>query len=256
MPDTILALQNCYCLTSVNAAVPQPNGPGGADSPTEKTSPGGGFSGGSSGENNDDRENLKSLLESDASLLTGEYLPDHQLATYQSQEALSGIDLQFSSLQADPLPVVSAFLTTGASSDSPNITSITAALTVNSVSQGSAITYDDISLTNGETYLVQVQAVNVSGYATGIYSTSLTIAKTFSDIGPVNHSYPGSLMIVNDSASPYGSGWSIGGLQQITVGVGGISLMITDGSDPPRGVHFDRRRSLHRRPRRYLNARL
>ena len=40
---------------------------------------------------------------SDAGLVTGEYFLDHQLVTYQSQGQDIGIDLQYSSAQADPL---------------------------------------------------------------------------------------------------------------------------------------------------------
>ena len=36
--------------------------------------------------------------------MTGEFFQSHQLAIYQSQGVLNGIDLQYSSLQADPYP--------------------------------------------------------------------------------------------------------------------------------------------------------
>ena len=50
--------------------------------------------------------------------ITGEFLQNHQLATYQSQGEDRGIDLQYSSLEADPYPIVTAFLTTVAGSNS------------------------------------------------------------------------------------------------------------------------------------------
>ena len=49
---------------------------------------------------------MANTMDSNASLITGEYLQDHQLATYSSQGQSEGIDLQYSSLQANPLPIV------------------------------------------------------------------------------------------------------------------------------------------------------
>ena len=54
--------------------------------------------------------------------------------------------------------------------------------------------------------------------------------------GTSGDSFTGSAMIVNASASLYGGGWSIGGLQQITTGIPGQTLMITNGSGT-RGIH-------------------
>jgi YD repeat-containing protein len=174
----------------------------------------------------------KTVMDSDATLIAGDFLQSHQLATYQSLGELNGIDLQYSSLDADPNPIVTAFLTTQSGSNSSSLTSITASLTVNGTSQGSAVTYNDISLTDGQTYIVQIQAVNVSTYTTGMYSDTLSITKNFSAGSPKNESYNGTLMVVNDASSPYGAGWSIAGLQQI-FGTAGSTLMITDGSNEP-----------------------
>ena len=242
--DTEGLFKNCNCAPTVNQTVPPVNdgsakgsgpGSGGPGGGTGSSTGGGGSStgGGGSSSGAGGSASLKAgPMDSDASMITGEYLQDHPTGYYQIQGVLTGIDFQYSSLDADPYPVVTAFLTTGAGSNSSSITSITAALTVNGVSQGT-VTYDDVSLTNGATYIVQVQAVNVSTYATGLYSDSLTITKYFSGGGTSNETYAGTLMVVNDSSSPYGAGWSIGGLQQITVGTAGSTLMITDGNDPP-----------------------
>ena len=105
-------------------------------------------------------------------------------------------------------------------------------MTVGGVSQGTAVTYDDVSLTDGETYVVQLQAVTVSTDSTGIYTVSMTITKYFSGGTNSTHSFTTSLNVVNESSSPYGAGWTIGGLQQIT-GTAGSTLLITDGSAQP-----------------------
>lgn len=188
-------------------------------------------------------------MDSDASMITGEYLQDHPTGYYQIQGVLTGIDFQYSSLDADPYPVVTAFLTTGAGSNSSSITSITAALTVNGVSQGT-VTYDDVSLTNGATYIVQVQAVNVSTYATGLYSDSLTITKYFSGGGTSNETYAGTLMVVNDSSSPYG------GLVDRRLAADHRRYRRLDPHDhrrqrPAGGIHLDQRSELYRIRSRY-----
>ena len=184
-------------------------------------------------------------MESDAALITGEYLQDHQLATYQSLGQNIGIDLQYSALQANPLPVVTAALTPHSEADSANVTSITVALTVDGVSQGDPGTYDDVSISDTIPYLVQFQATDVSSLASGIYADTLTVTKHFDDgTSPVVQNYNNSFMLVNLSSSHYGSGWSIPGLQQIDSGTPGSTLMIADGTNAPEefaltdGVHY------------------
>src|SRR4051812_17846525 len=49
---------------------------------------------------------------SDVGLVTGEYFQDHPLVTYQSQGQDRGLVLQYSSLQADPRPIIQSALTT------------------------------------------------------------------------------------------------------------------------------------------------
>ena len=143
---------------------------------------------------------LSGPMDSNASVVTGAYLQDHPLVAYQSQGVLNTLDFQYSSLQADPLPVDTAALTTVSGSNSALITSITAALTVNGNSQGSAVTYNHINLSDGESYLVQVQAAQAGGYATGVYPDTLTITKFFSGGTQKVETYNDWLMQVNLSA--------------------------------------------------------
>ena len=53
-------------------------------------------------------------------------------------------------------------------------------MTVNGVSQGSAVTYNSVSLTDGATYIVQLQAANVSTLRDRHLPGGLTITKYFS----------------------------------------------------------------------------
>ena len=62
-------------------------------------------------------------MDSDASLITGEFLQDHPTGYYQIQGVLTGIDFQYSSLDADPYPIVSGYFT-AAPSGALSVTSI------------------------------------------------------------------------------------------------------------------------------------
>ena len=245
--DTINWFSLCpFCPTTGNNSSPPPNGPTFKGNPRTGTASSGSSSTTSSG--SQPGYTLKGSpgpMESDAALITGEYLQDHQLATYQSLGQYIGIDLQYSALQADPLPVVTAALTPHSEADSANVTSITVALTVDGVSQGDPGTYDDVSISDTIPYLVQFQATDVSSLASGIYADTLTVTKHFDDgTSPVVQNYNNSFMLVNLSSSHYGSGWSIPGLQQIDSGTPGSTLMIADGTNAPEefaltdGVHY------------------
>ena len=122
---------------------------------------------------------LKGVMDSDAGLVTGEYFLDHQLVTYQSQGQNIGIDLQYSSAQADPTPVVQYQFTTPPAGDSSSITSINAQVSLAGVVQGAATTYNTPDgLTDGETYNIPLQ-VDASELATGVYTYTMTVTENF-----------------------------------------------------------------------------
>ncbi len=102
-------------------------------------------------------------------------------------------------------------------------------MTVNGSSQGRPI---GINVTSDGTYLLQLQAVGAASLTTGIYPVVIAIVKNLTAGGTSDDVCDGSLMVNNGSSSHDGSGWS-GGLQQITVGTLGSTLMITDGTDAP-----------------------
>ena len=157
-------------------------------------------------------------MNSDASMLTGEYFQNYQAPMFLSNGSLSGIELQYSSLQAYSTPVFTADVGDTAGSDPSDVTTITADIYVNGNSQGGSVTYDDIPSGSGFYYLVQLQAVNASSYATGLYPLVLSITKYMANSSVLNESWDDSMMVVNNSSSPYGAGWTIAGLQQITIG--------------------------------------
>ncbi len=169
-------------------------------------------------------------MDSNADLLTGEYLQDYQAATYESDGESWSIDLQYSSLQAHPEPTVTGAWQVNTDVGSGTFGSTKMSLSVGGSSQGSPIT---MNIPSNGTYLIQLQAVGAASMTTGMYSLGLSSAKNLNSGGTSTDSYNSSLMVVNNDASPVGSGWSIGGFQQITVGSAGSTLMISDGTDAP-----------------------
>ena len=178
---------------------------------------------------------VSTTFNSDANLATGEYLQDHPLVAYQSQGQARGLDLQYSSLQADPLPVVQYDPTTQAASDSSAINSVTAGVSVGGVSQGAAVTYNlshssgGSSLADGQTYRVPLQ-LNATQLASGVYPYYMSVTQNYSGGATASSTLQGDVDVANAAASPLGAGWSIGGLQQLSQVVAGGPVLITSGS--------------------------
>ena len=91
--------------------------------------------------------------------------------TYQSQGQEIGIDLQYSSAQADPTPVVQYQFTTPPAGDSAvDHLDHCPGQPRRAWSRAPATTYNTPGgLTDGETYNIPLQ-VNASALATGVYS--------------------------------------------------------------------------------------
>jgi len=160
-------------------------------------------------------------MDSDAGLVTGEYFLDHQLVTYQSQGQENGIDLQYSSAQADPTPVVQYQFTTPPAGDAAAITSVTAQVTLAGVVQGAATTYNaPDGLQDGTTYNIPLQ-VNASSLPTGVYPYTINAEEIWGELG-ISSTDQGYVNVVNEASDPLGAGWSVGGLQH-------LSQLTTDG---------------------------
>ena len=158
-------------------------------------------------------------------------MQDHQLATYQSLGQLSGIDLQYSSLQAYPEPIVTG--TWGVNSNTG--TGRVHLLHDRGDRQRPLAGQPDHD--HRRTGQRRLHRQRPGGdrdlVADGIEPVTLTMTKNLTGGGTSTDNFSASLMLVNASSSPYGAGWSIGGLQQITVGTAGSTLMIADGTNAP-----------------------
>jgi len=181
----------------------------------------------------------QTAMNSDAGLVTGEYFQDHQLATYQSQGQNIGIDLQYTTSQAYPNPVVHYQFTTPAAGNSASITMVTAQVTLAGVGQGSAVTYNTpTGLIDGTTYNIPLQ-VNGSALPAGVYPYTMTVSEYFSALyvggiewipaTVVTSTAQGSVDVVNSASDLLGAGWSIGGFDAAAQVSSGGPVLLTQG---------------------------
>ncbi|WZP01264.1 discoidin domain-containing protein (plasmid) [Isosphaeraceae bacterium EP7] len=198
--------------------------PAGGSAPPGSTGPVGSFGGSGPG------PMPGPMLASDINLVTGEFYQDHRLATYQSLGQSRGIDLQYSSLQGNRKPVIQYRYTQPMGGGS--LEKITFSLNVGGAT--SSVEFDG-PLVGGQTYYIPMQ-FSAASMATGLYD--YTIAAT-QDYGPTSGTgfavaslttqASGKVDVVDRSAEPVGSGWSVGGLQRVHEPVAGGPALITDG---------------------------
>jgi RHS repeat-associated protein len=193
---------------------------------------------------------VSQLISSNVEPHSGAVMEEHDLPTYQSLGAARGVNLVYDSLRADPRPIVHATY----NSVDPSFYSVPSALRLVSklnVDRGT-YTYQQpgnaggaLNLTGGENFwaipttkgpVTGGLQVDMTAQPTGVYDYTLTS-------GILGYSAPGggyigsstmengNLVVVNDIASPFGSGWSIAGLQQVIPNPDGTLLLIDgDGS--------------------------
>ena len=166
---------------------------------------------------------------SDIGLVTGEYFQNYETIPYQSQGQEQNIDLQYSSGQADPNPVVQyEFTTPAVGGGATSVSSITAQVTLAGVVQGDPTTYlTPDGLANSTTYNIPLQ-VDGSELPTGSYPYTMTVTEHFGseDTASITTHDSGYVNIVNNSSDAMGAGWSVGGLQAVSqVGDDGPGLV-------------------------------
>ncbi len=175
-------------------------------------------------------------MASDADMNTGAYYQDHQLVAYQSQGQAQGVDLEYSSQQADPYMVVQFEPSTQIESNSANIVSITAQATLAGVVQGAAVTYNTPGgLSDSLVYRVPLR-VDATQLATGSYTYSITVTQNYGDLTSASAIFQGYVDVVNRSAdtagpAPYGAGWGVAGLQQVSLPDPNGPALVTTGTE-------------------------
>ena len=170
-------------------------------------------------------------MRSDAGLATGEFFEDHSLAPYQSQGLARGLVLEYSSLQADPRPLIHLDSSLQYISQTPHTIKATAEL--GGVGQGAAVSYTTAGtgLFFGGHYRVPVQ-VDATALDNGLYPYEIDITHVYG-VEPwveKTSTVAGLLGVVNTSDGPYGAGWSVGGLQHIHAASASSSALVTQGA--------------------------
>ncbi|MFO0957376.1 MAG: RHS repeat-associated core domain-containing protein [Isosphaeraceae bacterium] len=170
-----------------------------------------------------------SPVDSDIGLATGAFYQDHWLVPYSSMDDLQALQLRYNSLQADPRPIVTFALTTGAGSTWSAATQVTAQLSIDGVSQGSAATYSVSSLAAGDTFLIGLQG-DATSLATGVHNATITIVVSGGGFSS-SHGYTMPVAVINAAAGAYGAGWNFRGLQSIATSGVSTSVLLVDGSN-------------------------
>ncbi len=229
--DGGLMASSCIIAAPEVPADGPPVGGCGCDPPSANGSaPGGGLPGGGPPVNVITKASPSAapLLASDADLVNGAYLQDYATAAYASQGQARGLDLQYSSLQADPRPVVQFEPGTQIASNSLALTSIDARAALGG-SLDPAVTHPTPGgLQDEQAYRVPLQ-VDATALGTGPYPYSMTVTHAYGGT-TTSRTFKGSVNVVNAAASPLGAGWSIGGLQHVYAPSPTGPALVTAGS--------------------------
>ena len=175
------------------------------------------------------------------------------LPTYNPN--IPGLALTYDSLTADPRPIIVVPNILSGSVAVP--TAVNATLTFNSVA-GTTWYYNTSQFTPGDIQQIALQA-NATSLSTGRYAYSAQVVDEYSSY--TTATYSGTATVLNLSSSPFGDGWTLQGLEQITSATGGVILSQGGGSTSlwfsgspgvggelyqPRGGFLDADQDLHR----------
>jgi RHS repeat-associated protein len=166
---------------------------------------------------------------SDANLEEGSLYISHSLPSYRSLGQSRSLSLTYSSVTADPRPIVSLDSTLGVRAAVPN--TFSTRLKVGGVQQGGEIFTNSSSLPEDadSTSRISVQ-FDASTLATGRYPFEATVFSNYlnSAVGGIS---TGNVIVVNRSNSALGAGWAITDLQHIHFQSGDGALLTSgDGT--------------------------
>jgi hypothetical protein len=146
-----------------------------------------------------------------------------KLPTYNPN--VPAVALTYDSLTADPRPIVLVEHTIDPAQTVP--TKVSGQLTFNSTT-GTAYYYDTSQFSKGDVQQIALQA-DATGLATDRYSYTATVVDYRASNTTTTLS--GSAIVLNNSSSAIGDGWTVQGLERITTptGGGGVILDVGDG---------------------------
>jgi YD repeat-containing protein len=152
----------------------------------------------------------------------GAVMTSHALPSYSPNVAPLVFD--YSSTAADARPIFVTHYVLDPSRAVPS--TITAQLTLNGTA-GSVIYYDTSLLNPGDIVSIPLQG-NATSLATGRYSYEIDVTANYGT--PVTTPYTGSVNIVNEGSSPYGSGWTLSNVQKLYAVTGGVFIEGVNGT--------------------------
>jgi RHS repeat-associated protein len=165
----------------------------------------------------------KTQVGSDADPEEGSLYISHALPSYRSLGQSRGLSLTYSSLTADPRPIIPLDTTLSLRAAVPN--TFSTRLLVGGVQQGGEVFTDARSLPedSDSTSRLSVQ-FDASNLGSGRYPYQATVFSNYlnSSIGGIAD---GNVIIVNRKTSPIGAGWAITDLQQLQPQSGGGALL-------------------------------
>ncbi|MDO8629540.1 MAG: tandem-95 repeat protein, partial [Phycisphaerales bacterium] len=162
---------------------------------------------------------------STANLKEGSVFSSHATPSYRSLGQSRSVSLTYSSVTADPNPVVSLNTTLSVRAAVPN--SFSTRLVIGGVQQGGEIFTDARSLPEDADSSSRLAHIfNASNLPTGRYAYQATVFSNYlnSSIGGITN---GNVIVVNRKSSAFGTGWGVSDLQQIHVQSSGGVLLTT-----------------------------
>ncbi len=165
---------------------------------------------------------------STANLKEGSVFSSYATPSYRSLGQSRSVSLTYSSVTADPNPVVSLNTTLSVRAAVPN--SFSTRLLIGGVQQGGEIYTDSRTLPEFADSISRLAHIfNATNLPTGRYPYQATVFSNYlnSSIGGIAN---GNVIVVNRKASVFGTGWGISDLQQLHLeSAGGVLLTIGNG---------------------------
>ncbi len=164
---------------------------------------------------------------SSANLKEGSVFTSHAMPSYRSLGQNRSVSLTYSSVTADPNPVVSSNATLSVRAAVPS--SFSTRLVVGGVQQGGEIFTNSASLPEDADSTTRIAHIfNASNLATGRYPYEKTVFSNYlnSSVGGISQ---GNIIVINRKTSPLGTGWGISDLQQLLPQSDGILLTTGNG---------------------------
>ena len=152
---------------------------------------------------------------------TGAVQTAHALPTFNPN--VPALTLAYSSTAADARPIFVTHYQLDPTLAAP--ATITAQLTLNGTA-GTAIYYNTSLLNPGDLVNVALQG-DATSLATGRYSYAIAVTANYTT--PVTTTYTGSVDIVNENSSPFGSGWTLANMGRLWAVTGGVFIEGADG---------------------------